>query len=62
MKKIYINVESMENEGCNNGNYPAIYNRETGEYLGNVCRCGRGCSNTEKLYLSIEGGYYIISE
>jgi hypothetical protein len=61
MKKIFVKIESIENQGCNNGNYPAIYNKKTGEYLGNTCRCGRGCSDTEKLYSS-EGGYYIMTE
>lgn len=49
MKKIKrIEVEELENEGCNNGNYPecTIEFEDGTDYVGYTCRCGNGCSGT----------------
>ena len=49
-----IIIDKMENEGCNNGNYPhfEMYldcNNKTMYYEGNTCRCRKGCSGTCRL-------------
>lgn len=43
-----IQVEDLENAGCNNGNYPRVtITLDTGEVLeGHTCGCTRGCSRT----------------
>lgn len=44
----HIEIEDLENEGCNNGNYPeCTITFEYGtEYVGYTYRCGNGCSGT----------------
>ena len=49
-------VESLENAGCNNGNYPnytvLFINEDTKrveKFEGMTCRCGNGCSETDRL-------------
>jgi hypothetical protein len=41
--------EIIQNEGCNNGNYPqyAIAVNGITVHEGQTCRCGCGCSETE---------------
>ncbi len=43
-----LEIEDLDNAGCNNGNYPIFraitFNDQ--EIAGITCRCGRGCSNT----------------
>lgn len=62
MKKIYVEIQYLENEGCNNGNYPKIFNKETGECIGNTCKCGKGCSNTTRVIPDEKGDFYVIEE
>lgn len=53
MKKVIgIFIEKMENEGCNNGNYPAyeIMFADGTTRSGITCRCCKGCSGTDSLY------------
>lgn len=43
-----LEIENLENAGCNNGNYP-LFTAKTvdGEIIhGMTCSCGAGCSNT----------------
>lgn len=49
MKIIRIEVEELENAGCNNGNYPeyVAYFDNGEKYTGVTCRCGAGCSGTD---------------
>ena len=51
IKIIDFMIEELENEGCNNGNYPhyAVKFNDGTMYSGRTCRCGRGCSNTDQL-------------
>ena len=48
MRFVKIEVEDIENPGCNNGNYPDfVATLEDGNTVsGTTCRCGNGCSNT----------------
>ena len=43
-----IEIEALENAGCNNGNFPSVEitfdNGKT--YHDITCRCHRGCANT----------------
>lgn len=42
-----INVEDMDNAGCNNGNYPSVTIKTNhGDWHGDTCNCERGCSGT----------------
>lgn len=48
---INVQVEELENAGCNNGNYPE-YSVKTSDgqiFHGITCRCGSGCSCTDRL-------------
>lgn len=49
LKIIKIEIEEIENPGCNNGNYPeyTIYFDNGEKYSGVTCRCGAGCSGTD---------------
>jgi hypothetical protein len=49
MKIKFIEIESMENAGCNNGNYPGYrITLENGEQImGITCNCGKGCAETD---------------
>ena len=51
MKNI-LEVEVLENAGCNNGNYPSyrVLNLD-GEVVegGITCNCGKGCSDTDDI-------------
>lgn len=49
VKNIYI--EDLQDAGCNNGNYPRyIVEFDNGHtHAGITCRCGSGCSNTNRL-------------
>lgn len=49
IKKIII--EELENEGCNNDNYPryTVVFDNGEEAHGRTCRCRRGCSGTDCL-------------
>ena len=51
MKVTNVFVEELENAGCNNGNYPEFTaTLEDGTVVtGVTCRCGNGCSGTERL-------------
>ncbi len=65
MKKIEIfnlEIERLENPGCNNGNYPRWRGQdEHGNNIGGVtCRCTRGCSGTDRLALEDGRDYLII--
>ena len=46
-----VKVLDMENMGCNNGNYPTYIVTFTNgnQASGLTCRCGNGCSNTDRL-------------
>ena len=46
-----VKVVEMESAGCNNGNYPTYIATFTNgsQSLGLTCRCGNGCSNTDRL-------------
>lgn len=49
-----IILDEIENEGCNNGNYPHFemlldVDGRTMYYESNTCRCRKGCSNTSRL-------------
>ena len=64
-KKIQIKnlkIELLENEGCNNGNYPKWEGIIAGEKRhGYTCRCRNGCSNTDWL-VCVDGQDYVIIE
>ena len=51
MKVIHIEIEDLPNAGCNNGNYPEytiVF--DTGlRVQGITCRCGNGCSGTDRI-------------
>ena len=51
IKIVDINLETIENAGCNNGNYPgfAVLFDDDSVAGGSTCRCGNGCSDTDKL-------------
>lgn len=51
MKVKSIWIEHLENEGCNNGNYPwcEIHLDNGIVFHGRTCRCGGGCNNTDRL-------------
>lgn len=46
-----LEIEKLENPGCNNGNYSAWQGiDESGKVIGGItCRCLNGCSNTDRL-------------
>lgn len=46
-----IEVEDLENAGCNNGNYPeyTVYFDNGEKYNGVTCRCGAGCSGMDRI-------------
>lgn len=47
IKILGIEVEDMDNAGCNNGNYPMITIKTNhGDWHGDTCNCGKGCSGT----------------
>ena len=48
---IDVDVEELDNAGCNNGNYPdvAITLSDGSVLHGKTCNCGRGCSNTWRI-------------
>ena len=52
IKILNVEVEDLENAGCNNGNYPRYVitydnNGKTETIEGITCRCRKGCSNTD---------------
>jgi hypothetical protein len=49
LKLIAIEVEDIENPGCNNGNYPGytVTFDDGTTYEGTTCACGMGCSETD---------------
>ena len=52
VKILNVEVEDLENAGCNNGNYPHYEisydnNGKTETIQGMTCGCLRGCSNTD---------------
>lgn len=51
MRVVDVWVESIEDAGCTNGNYPAYeVTFNTGDVCcGTTCRCGNGCSGTDRL-------------
>ncbi|WP_054697719.1 hypothetical protein [Syntrophomonas palmitatica] len=52
MKIINLEIMSIENPGCNNGNYPPWIGvkAETGEVVtGQTCNCLAGCSGQDRL-------------
>ena len=51
LKIIRIEVEEIENAGCNNGNYPGytVYFDNGEKYTGVTCRCGAGCNGTDSI-------------
>ena len=52
IKILNLEIEDLENAGCNNGNYPTWTgtSAETGQKISGVtCRCGSGCSNTDRI-------------
>lgn len=47
IKILGIVVEDLDNAGCNNGNYPYVtIKTNRGDWHGDTCNCGRGCSGT----------------
>ena len=46
-----IIMRPINDPGCNNGNYPEyVMGLSNGEILNVItCRCGNGCSNTDRL-------------
>ena len=48
MKVTKVEIEPMENAGCNNGNYPTVTVTfsDGEEYSAFTCRCHKGCSGT----------------
>lgn len=64
MKKIIsVEIENIDNPGCNNGNYPEmVVTAEDGRvYHGMTCRCGNGCSDTDRvpeIGADFDGWYY----
>lgn len=55
-----VEIEDMQNTGCNNGQYPAFTARlaDGTKISGTVCGCRRGCSNTDRLEY-IDGKVYV---
>lgn len=54
IKILEINVEDLENAGCDNGVYPKFLmkyedNGKIDYYEGITCRCHHGCCGTEAL-------------
>lgn len=51
LKITKIEVETLENAGCNNGNYPeyTLYFENGKTYTGITCRCHAGCSGTDNI-------------
>lgn len=51
IKVVEVEVEELENPGCNNGNYPRymVTFDDGTAYSGITCRCGKGCAGTERL-------------
>lgn len=52
IKILNVEIEDLENAGCNNGNYPHYKitydnNGKTATIEGITCRCHKGCSNTD---------------
>lgn len=47
----YVEIEQIENAGCNNGNYPMVnIYLDNGDIIkGQTCRCMAGCANTFRL-------------
>lgn len=48
---LYLEIENLLDEGCNNGNYPGykvFYNDGTVKH-GVTCRCLNGCSGTDNI-------------
>ena len=43
-----IEIEALENAGCNNGNCPSVeITFDNGKFYHDItCRCHRGCANT----------------
>ena len=66
IKVINLHIEDLENEGCNNGNYPhwTGVNAETGEKIsGQTCRCLAGCSGLDRLeYDTVTKQYHLIND
>jgi hypothetical protein len=60
LKKGYtLEIEELENAGCNNGNYPSYTVKDQNGTIvaqGVSCRCGRGCSETDCVV--DDWGYY----
>ena len=46
-----IEIEEIENAGCNNGNYPeyTVYFSNGEKYTSITCRCLKGCSGTDRI-------------
>jgi hypothetical protein len=59
MKIKSIEIESTENAGCNNGNYPEYkITLEGGTTVtGITCACGKGCANTDFVAYKIGDEY-----
>ena len=45
-----VEVENLENAGCNNGNYPKmiVYFYSGSKYIGQTCNCGKGCNGNDR--------------
>ena len=46
-----IEIEQLVNAGCNNGNYPQMeIHLSNGDIVPSMtCRCGNGCSGTDRV-------------
>ncbi len=52
MRILNLTFESIENAGCNNGNYPAWsgIDADTGKVVSGItCNCLAGCAGTDRL-------------
>jgi hypothetical protein len=54
IKVLSIDIEDMDNAGCNNGNYPEFLmkysdNGKISSFEGLTCACRKGCSGTMRV-------------
>lgn len=59
-----LEIENLENAGCNNGNYPTFtaVTFDGKQISGITCRCGSGCSGTTPVKIDYSGSkpvYYV---
>lgn len=53
-----LEIENLENAGCNNGNYPHYTSCTLGGHIisGITCNCGRGCHGMDQVEIDHETG------